>query len=568
MACVTATLHFLKSANITAKEVYARLCNFAKINLKLIYDDLIQNACTFDPAIKLAILACLAKRFSNKAASSISKPKLFISVPFPSKGVEFINLLSILRYPQAKRLIPVNLENFGNVILSYKFKPNNGLKYLSYNKALRSLHHADLLNYLNNKQCTCNSSPFICPTVGHVVTGNCDIIQQRQLRGLFEKGTKYREPTIIDWAEVLSIAKLTVEQFVEVLHKKAKIPLLAFVPYKEKALQFAVKRVEQCKTLYHNNLDKTLTPQSRLELRRLNSAYVVTCADKASGNFVFVCKKYYFQVLAKELGIFEKDGRLVAEGNTTYRLCSEDTQTIISRHKLFAKKLAVSLKNEDLILPKLFAIPKMHKNPLKFRFIARAKHSSMKSISCKLAKILTFCKRHFENYCNAISQNTGRHLRWSISSSSSAINMFQNIGNVTSLITVDFSTLYTSLPHAVILQNLFFLVDTLFKNSGKQFMILGYPCCYYADNRHSELQSLTKFEVFEIIDVVLNNAFITFAGFIFQQVSGIPMGGNASPLIADLTLAVLEFKFLNNSSFIRECKLLKWTTRYIDDLLC
>ena len=31
----------------------------------------------------------------------------------------------------------------------------------------------------------------------------------------------------------------------------------------------------------------------------------------------------------------------------------------------------------------------------------------------------------------------------------------------------------------------------------------------------------------------------------FKQIKGIPMGGNASPLIADLFLANLEFKYMD-----------------------
>ncbi len=69
-----------------------------------------------------------------------------------------------------------------------------------------------------------------------------------------------------------------------------------------------------------------------------------------------------------------------------------------------------------------------------------------------------------------------------------------------------------------------------------------------------------------MITFVLENTYVTFAGFIFKQVSGIPMGGNASPLLADLTLSVLEFKFLNSNLHFRESKLLNYMTRFIDDL--
>ncbi len=46
------------------------------------------------------------------------------------------------------------------------------------------------------------------------------------------------------------------------------------------------------------------------------------------------------------------------------------------------------------------------------------------------------------------------------------------------------------------------------------------------------------------------------------------MGGNASPLIADLTLSIIEFRYLNSSAHIHECRLLSLTCRFIDDLIC
>ncbi|VDN25069.1 unnamed protein product [Gongylonema pulchrum] len=40
-------------------------------------------------------------------------------------------------------------------------------------------------------------------------------------------------------------------------------------------------------------------------------------------------------------------------------------------------------------------------------------------------------------------------------------------------------------------------------------------------------------------------------GYIFKQVQGVPMGGNASPHIADLTLSIVENRFLRTNPGIR-----------------
>ena len=56
----------------------------------------------------------------------------------------------------------------------------------------------------------------------------------------------------------------------------------------------------------------------------------------------------------------------------------------------------------------------------------------------------------------------------------------------------------------------------------------------------------------------------------FKQIKGIPVGGNASPLIADLFLANLEFKYMDklvsskSPENLRMAK--KLSSKYIDDI--
>ncbi|VDN26350.1 unnamed protein product [Gongylonema pulchrum] len=61
---------------------------------------------------------------------------------------------------------------------------------------------------------------------------------------------------------------------------------------------------------------------------------------------------------------------------------------------------------------------------------------------------------------------------------------------------------------------------------------------------------------------VVGEAYVRFSGYIFRQANGIPMGGNASSDIADLTLSVLEFKFsrIPSNPPVLLC-------RYVDDVL-
>ena len=47
------------------------------------------------------------------------------------------------------------------------------------------------------------------------------------------------------------------------------------------------------------------------------------------------------------------------------------------------------------------------------------------------------------------------------------------------------------------------------------------------------------------LDYLLFNSFVSFGPHVFKQIKSIPMGGNVSPLIADLFLANLEFRYMD-----------------------
>jgi len=230
----------------------------------------------------------------------------------------------------------------------------------------------------------------------------------------------------------------------------------------------------------------------------------------------------------------------------------------------------VKIGENNMVLPTIFAIPKLHKNPYKFRFIAGARFSSIKSVSLLLTTILSFVKQHFENYCMKVEKFSGSKFYWSVCSSLQALKRLRCVKNCRTLTTADFSTLYTSLPHNLVKEQLWFLIDLVFCNaqrtSGGEFLCVGYKSCFYSTEPKDNYKCFRKEEIMDLVNFVLENTYVSFCGFIFQQISGIPMGGNASPLLADLTLTALEYKFLKSLS-AHEQRNMGISFRYIDDVL-
>ncbi|GMR40858.1 hypothetical protein PMAYCL1PPCAC_11053, partial [Pristionchus mayeri] len=133
----------------------------------------------------------------------------------------------------------------------------------------------------------------------------------------------------------------------------------------------------------------------------------------------------------------------------------------------------------------------------------------------------------------------------------------------------DFSSLFTNLPHDVVREKLYFLIDTLFKNAGSEYLVVhGNYVRYDRNNASTTGRSYHKVEVKGIIDFILKNSFAYYGGQLFQQHKGIPQGNNASPQIADRTLAVMEYQYIRNNIKVGHTLAfsLNRTFRYIDDL--
>ncbi|MCP4651856.1 MAG: hypothetical protein GY858_00505, partial [Candidatus Omnitrophica bacterium] len=134
------------------------------------------------------------------------------------------------------------------------------------------------------------------------------------------------------------------------------------------------------------------------------------------------------------------------------------------------------------------------------------------------------------------------------------------------IFTGDFSTLFTKLPHAVVKAQLYKLIELCFKNCGKNYInVTSDKVVYCKDLCASNLvggYAFVRGQLNELLDFVLENTYVLFASNAFRQVSGVPMGGNASPLIADLTLTMLEFEYVKSNKHVN------WlAARFVDDVV-
>ena len=117
-------------------------------------------------------------------------------------------------------------------------------------------------------------------------------------------------------------------------------------------------------------------------------------------------------------------------------------------------------------------LPKLHKRPYGSRFISNSSHCSTTILSKHITSALTAVKDHVMKYNETAFSNSNVNYFWSIKNSSQVIEKlrlrnFQG-SQVSSL---DFSTLYTSLPHDLFEAKVLSLFNWSFNRESKSYNV-------------------------------------------------------------------------------------------------
>ena len=144
---------------------------------------------------------------------------------------------------------------------------------------------------------------------------------------------------------------------------------------------------------------------------------------------------------------------------------------LLQRHIDSLTKSNIKIDKTDL--PTFYWLPKLHKNPYKSRFISNSSHCSTTILSKHITSALTAVKDHAIRYSETAFSNSNVNYFWSIKNSSKVIEKlrlrnFQG-SQVSSL---DFSSLYTSLPHDLIKEKVLSLKNGVSTESQKRTSVL------------------------------------------------------------------------------------------------
>ena len=173
-----------------------------------------------------------------------------------------------------------------------------------------------------------------------------------------------------------------------------------------------------------------------VELEEIKKKFVLVPVDKASNNIGFVCKKFYLEVLRREIL------------SDTYEEYIEPLEEVIDQVKKESTLLIGEVEGAYKELPCIHATIKMHKDPIKFRFIIGSRKGVMKPAAKMLVEILKLVMGAHRRYCDQIRIFTGIERNWIIDNNEKFLqdiekvnqrNAGRNVG------TYDFTTLYTGI---------------------------------------------------------------------------------------------------------------------------
>ena len=493
-----------------------------------------------------------------KLQKSYKKPqKNFVVVNYANKLIDQINLSRIMNTKNIQSLFPVKSQYYSSPSVTF-----------SYTKTIRS----DIVNYqqtISNPDndkfiCNCNMYPikFKDAHHGHILTGDTTIIEHKDLRDLLNKGLGFHDQQPPNKDKALEAIKSGIDSYIHSTSSKMSVPINCFHAWKIEVLKQVELKLGRSKLYNYNNVLSKIAVKR--ELSKLKSDFVFIPVDKAAQNVCIICKKYYMEVISKEI-----------EDSNTFRLVSNNEDNTRSNIKR-SYKGPYSLKDK---FPTLYATAKMHKNPPKFRFITSARDTIYSDVSIAVSKGLK------------LLLNTAKSLvKYRIKEVDNCIFIIDNRDKViqfmdkanqnnkkNSVSTWDFSTLYTNIPHDKLkIQVAKFIrkIYNLVADSKKSDLYVNCSDkskkAYFSKTRSKCNISFSAEELIKHMRIIVDNSYIMFRNKIYRQIVGIPMGTNCAPYLANIFLHTYEYNYLEKlvkEGKILEAKLLGHTFRYQDDCI-
>ena len=476
-----------------------------------------------------------------------------------------INVSSILHSSTVIRAFPTFLVPYTPPMVCYSYSKTISATIFNYKQAVRGL---DFNIGTEQMTCNCVNSQYTYTPAGHIVTGDLRIIEDYTLRELIRKGPSYREQNNINWDLNMKLCREAVVRYVKRLAKEMKVDNRVLNAWKNVVLESIETKISALKRKTINKRRKQVlkNPKHVEYLEKLHKCFVLVPADKAGGNVIVVCKKYYLEVILNEL-------TAAPDGSCTYVVTDSLGVDIVRKHvDDIVRGMQIPIKPEMEKLPSFYWLPKLHKTPYGNRFIAASNKCTTKPLSTVLTTCLTTVILHYKEYCEGIYRNTGVNCFWIINNSQQVLQTIQAINDTSRAYhfdSFDFSTLYTNIPHSALKYTMNVLIRDAYTIRGANYLSINKHGVAYWSQSLSGSRDISANALIDMLEYLVDNIFIDVGNRVYRQCIGIPMGTDCAPLLANLFLFYYEYNFMKGliKTNVNLAKKFGTTVRYIDDLL-
>ena len=206
----------------------------------------------------------------------------------------------------------------------------------------------------------------------------------------------------------------------------------------------------------------------------------------------------------------------------------------------------IPIENHQLLY--MYWMPKMHKNPIKARFIIASPKSSIKPFDGSVTSIFRLFFREIQTCNDKCWFSTGVNTFWIVWNNKPVIDAMNGINKGrkdTSVSTFGFSTLYTKLPCNNLQMVLNSLIDFCFSGGERKYIRVNNYGARWVKNIEDNVICLNKQQIRDAVAYLLLNCYFTVDPKIFCQIIGIPMASHPAPSFANLFLYYCESKWMN-----------------------
>ena len=112
-----------------------------------------------------------------------------------------------------------------------------------------------------------------------------------------------------------------------------------------------------------------------------------------------------------------------------------------------------------------------------------------------------------------------------------------------------FSTLYTTTPHDKLKSRLASTRNSFISKNGNRrykYLVLDHEESYFVKEHSDSKSKFSEDNIINVLEILVDNIFVIFAGKVFKQIVGIPMERNCAPLLADIFLCSYEAEFIQS----------------------